>query len=513
MIDGSGESGLMIAGDVTSATAFAHTLTLKGDSTDVINGISGNITDGDGTVSVFISSGQWTLSGNNNFSGMGNRIYKDSCLNINSDTALGTGTWTVDTTVTIDNTSDGAVTLTNNPIFSNMGSFIFTGTRDLNLGAGNVTLTPSTTTMTINRGTLSIGGDIGQSAADKSLTKEGTGTLALSGNNTWSGTTRINGGVLLLNSANALPGGIGTSNGTGLLMLTGGVAGLANGDFTRPVGNAAGYVRFYSDGGFAAYGEDRVVNLGGESDELTWASTANFLGNARTLILGASDADKTVDFQNPVSFGNAARTIQADDGSADVDGKISGVLSSSGTSGSLVKTGSGTLELAGDNTYTGSTTVEDGRLLITGTTSDQGSVSIKSGATLGGTGSLGLASGKNLTVEAGGTLSSGITDVGTFTINGDVVMTADAVYSWKYNNGDSSLAVINGDLQLPSVATVAVTSVCGTLPTRAILMTANSLSGETDLSDWVVEPYYVVKARGKNVEIVESNPRTLIFVQ
>ncbi|NLB68795.1 MAG: hypothetical protein GX804_03790, partial [Lentisphaerae bacterium] len=83
----------------------------------------------------------------------------------------------------------------------------------------------------------------------------------------------------------------------------------------------------------------------------------------------------------------------------------------------------------------------------------------------------------------------------------------------KYNNGDSSLAVINGDLQLPSVATVAVTSVCGTLPTRAILMTADSMSGETDLSDWVVEPDYVVKARGKNVEIVESNPRTLIFIQ
>lgn len=513
VVDGSGAGGLTIAGDVTATTAYAHTLTLKGDSAAILNEITGDITDGAGTVSVVISSGQWTLSGDNDFSGIANRVYQNSTLNINSATALGSGLWTVDSSATLENTSAGALTLASAPTFK-VGSFTFKGTRDLNLGTGAVTVgTASTTILTVETNTLVIGGAIGQSAAGKALTKEGAGRLVLQGANTWSGTTTVNGGVLQLDSANALPGGIGASGGTSALTLGGGVVGLGSGDFLRAPGIGAELVRFYGDGGFAANGADRVVNLGGASEPMTWGVTANFLGTGKTLILGASSADATVDFQNPISLANAARTIRVDDGAATVDGRLSGVLSSSGVSGGLVKTGPGTLELTADNIYTGPTTIEAGCLLVNGTTTGQGDFVVNADATLGGTGAVGLASGKTATIEAGGTLAPGAADVGTLSVVGDVVLDSNAVYAWECDSGVGDLVTVGGDLRLPATATVDVTCLGGAMPKPAVLFSAGSLSGADGLSGWTVTPDYAVRISGTSVVLFENNPRTVIVVR
>jgi autotransporter-associated beta strand protein len=88
----------------------------------------------------------------------------------------------------------------------------------------------------------------------------------------------------------------------------------------------------------------------------------------------------------------------------------------------LTKTGSGTLTLGGDNSYTGPTTVEQGKLLVDGSTGF-GAVSLATGTTLGGTngtiqGTLSVANGAYvdpgsptgvLTVNADTTLASGTT--------------------------------------------------------------------------------------------------------
>ena len=197
------------------------------------------------------------------------------------------------------------------------------------------------------------------------ITKAGTGTWTLSAANVYNGVTTINGGALVLTNATALPGGIGATGGTSALTFNGGVLGLGAGDFTRNLA-AAGTVNAAcfsgTGGGWAAYGADRIVNLNNDSHQITWA-TANTGFNGLKLILGNATATNTVDLQNPLDMGNAARTIQVDNGSAAIDGKLSGVLTGT-VGGNLTKTGTGALALTNTNTYVGTTTIQAGGLLL-----------------------------------------------------------------------------------------------------------------------------------------------------
>ena len=119
-------------------------------------------------------------------------------------------------------------------------------------------------------------------------------------------------------------------------------------------------------------------------------------------------------------------------GSNNLSTAVSGVIS--GVGGSLVKVGTGTLTLSGNNTYSGSTTISDGALLVNGILG--GNVSVQSGGTLGGNGTVGdvsvlsggvlagaqgqtltmgtltLASGSNVNVALGAPGSTGLFNVG-----------------------------------------------------------------------------------------------------
>ncbi|NCX99458.1 MAG: hypothetical protein EBX35_13005, partial [Planctomycetia bacterium] len=119
--------------------------------------------------------------------------------------------------------------------------------------------------------------------------------------------------------------------------------------------------QFTGSGGFSATGAARIVNLGGAAAAVTWGS-GSFVPAGSALILGNALADNTVTFANPIDLAAAARTVQADDGAASIDGILSAVLS--GTGGGLVKTGTGVLRLAAANTYTGNTTISAGVLTI-----------------------------------------------------------------------------------------------------------------------------------------------------
>jgi autotransporter-associated beta strand protein len=210
-------------------------------------------------------------------------------------------------------------------------------------------------------------------AGTRGLAKFGNNNLILPVANTYSGPTRVCGGVLELEHANALPGGIGTTGGSSALIFNGGVVGLGVGDFTRSLASAttATGVNFTGPGGWAAFNADRVVNVGGSGATIAWG-TANTGFNGQRLLLGAPTATHTLELQNPLNLGTSSstRTVQVDDGAAAIDAVISAQISGTSGSANLYKSGAGTLALTAVNTYAGQTWLNGGgTLLMTGSAS------------------------------------------------------------------------------------------------------------------------------------------------
>ncbi|WP_188580808.1 autotransporter domain-containing protein [Tistrella bauzanensis] len=106
---------------------------------------------------------------------------------------------------------------------------------------------------------------------------------------------------------------------------------------------------------------------------------------------------------------------------ADADAAVtaSGVFSGSGA---FAKTGAGTLTLAADNSFTGTTTVEAGRLNVDGSLAGSAQTTVRDGATLGGTGTVG-----NLAIASGARLAPG-GSIGTLKVAGDLTMADGAIY-------------------------------------------------------------------------------------
>ncbi len=239
-----------------------------------------------------------------------------------------------------------------------------------------------------------------------SLTKTGAGTLILSGAKSYTGTTTADDGVLRIDTSNALP--------SGNVTLTGGILGLASTFTGRTEGSGANQIQWTGDGGFAAFGADRSVSLG----TINWASTSL---NGNTLILGHSTADATLIWASNISFAGGSRIIQVNDGSDTIDAKISGVLSGSGI---FSKEGSGTLELSNANTYTATTYLGEGLLLLSHTSA------LPTGNLIFAGGTLGLGSG-NLTDR---TFGSGTSQVRWFAGSGFAAFGATRAVKFSTNS-------------------------------------------------------------------------------
>ncbi len=91
------------------------------------------------------------------------------------------------------------------------------------------------------------------------------------------------------------------------------------------------------------------------------------------------------------------------------DGVISGT-------GGLTRSGNGALTLAGANTYTGTTDVNSGKLLVNGSLAAASAVTVASGAALGGSGTV----NGPVTVDAGGAIESttGVLSLASLTLSG-----------------------------------------------------------------------------------------------
>ncbi len=258
-------------------------------------------------------------------------------------------------------------------------------------------------TLTINQNTDStFSGVIASDSGILSVAKSGTGTLALSGANTYSGTTTI--------STTTNPGGVTR-------------AGIAqNGTTSGPFGKASEAGSIVFGGNFLQY------------------SSANQTDYSPRFSTAASQAYKIDVNGQSVTFAT--------------------VLSSSGGTLTLADTaGGGKLTLSGANTYTGATTVSSGTLQVDGAIAS-GAVAVQSGGTLDGAGVI----AGPVMVNSGGTLNAGdLSGPGMLTISNALTLNPGSATMMRLNQAAATNDSVSGITMLTCGGTLTVTNLGGTL--------------------------------------------------
>ena len=142
----------------------------------------------------------------------------------------------------------------------------------------------------------------------------------------------------------------------------------------------------------------------GSSSALVFDSSAERDGNGNT-------------FANKITLNQGNATLSnTGDGVVEIAGAIDGA-------GALVKDGAGDMKITGNNSYTGNTIVNDGKLVVNGNISTSLLTEVNDGAALGGSGTVG-----SLMVHEGATLTPG-NSPGNLTVNGDITIAGE--YIWE----------------------------------------------------------------------------------
>ncbi len=425
--DGSADADARLSGNLTEESGATRGLTKRDEGTLELTGT--NTYTGATRIEagvLRIGSASSLPSGGNTQLVGGILEYATGGANVSADLGWGAGQ------VSFSSGEDGGFSVSgaDRTLTLNNGANLQWGADGFRTGSGDLLLssTGSDSTITIDNN-LSLGtGDgwvsrtinvaNGSAAVDARLSgnitgtanrfvKSGDGTLELTGSNeTFEARIHIEGGALRLGSENAIPAtkreGVDYDGEPAVffhqnITLAGGVLELAHSDYTGYIGYARN-IFFDNDagmGGFSAVGEDRTVTIlatDQESTDLVWGNREP-LGANYTLRFSSPSADATLIFTNGLTMtagGNNYRAIRVDNGSADVDARITGLIKDQNGQYGLVKTGHGTLELTNNNRYTGETHVKEGRLLIQNTQwLAQGTTYVYDGATLGGGGAIG----------------------------------------------------------------------------------------------------------------------------
>ena len=307
------------------------------------NTYSGNMS-GTGVLNK-LGTGTVTLTGTNSHSG--GTTLSAGTLNLNSANALGTGAFTLSNGVTFANTSGSAITNANNNTMTLNGTNTFSsGT--LNMGTGAVTL--GSTTKFIVNGDLTLGGNFSGSL---NFSKDGSGTLRLSGSNALTSYTVVDLGTLELAHVDALR-------------------------------NANLYV----------YGTSA-------SKQVTFGLAGTNSYNIEQIGAGAGGS---------LAIGGNTLRVGANGSNSTFSGSISG------TGGNVTKVGSGSLTLSGTNTHSGGTTLNGGTLNLNHANAlGTGTLTLANGTTFANSSGSAITNANNnaMTLNGTNTFSSGTLNMGT----------------------------------------------------------------------------------------------------
>lgn len=408
-------AGLTGSGNLTHLTGTPGNRTLSVTGNISPAAFSGIISNGTATSVLLTKSGNGTLTltGANSYSGA--TTISNGVLSVNSladagnFSSLGTGS----TTPAVSIAGSGTLRYTGSGHSSDrvMNLTADGATIDAS-GSGTLTLTGGVTGAGNNLNLVGTGAGIESgviATTTATVTKNGTGSWALTGLNTFSGAVTITSGTLIANTlANA---GINSSLGTGSTTPTIAIA-------------ATGVLQYTGTG----HSTSRVINVTADGGTIDASGSGTL-----TLSGGITGSNNNV---NLVGSGNGIQN---------------GIISTS--SGTLTKSGSGTWQLGAANTFTGTTTINNGTLQYTvsnalatgavtvnggifdiGTFSDAvGTVTLISGSI---TGTTGILTGTSYAVQSGsisailaGAVTLTKTTSGTVTLSGTNTYTGTTTIS------------------------------------------------------------------------------------
>ena len=370
-------------------------------------------------------------------------------------------------------------------IFSGANHTLAAGSGSLTLDGDTIFATPTVTVASAITATIAatLNGSEG-------LLKDGAGTLVLSGNNSYSGGTTVSVGTLKLDlglkSGNPPLGSFAVESGATLNLdntnttvgsyypqsfvlsgegtltktNTGSIDFWSNSDltgFTGILDVQQGAIRLNNLSTGKAYMPQATLNItGGALVDLRYS---NATGNDLTITVDKLTGTGTIDHTYPQT-GTYDVTVGANNGSSQFDG----VIQNTNTTGviSLTKEGGGTFTLAGINSYSGNTTINDGTLVIaddaqlkfvvsdatSNTISGTGIASIKGDFSIDTTAVTGTTGGIWTLVNFTSLAPASAIDPATFTVIGFVDPENDGIWTMTDAKGDWSFSETTGELTL-----------------------------------------------------------------
>ena len=406
----------------------------------------------------------------------------------------------------------GSLTL-NGGTLETTATFTLSSNRGISLaGAGTFDVDAATT--------LTYGGII---AGAGSLAKSDTGTLSLTGANTYSGSTTLTAGTISIGTDSGLGAAPGSAT-AGHLVFNGGTL-LTTVGFTL---NANRGIDLQAGGGTIDVGAG-TLNYGGiiagsgalnkaGANTLTLTGTNTYSGTT-TISAGTLNANLT----DALGDGSATNTLIFNGGTLQAGGIINspsmrgvtmtstGIIDTNGQAidfdgvisgaGGLTKTGAGTLDLSGANTYAGLTTVSTGTLRIANDTAlgaTSGDTTVSSGATLALQGGSNVAAGESLTISGSGSGGVGaLTNAaGVNSYAGDITLGAAATIGSQGGTITVSGGITNAGFDLTvngagntTISTAAISGTGGIIKDDAGTLTlsfANTYTGTTTINTGTV---------------------------